>query len=82
MPAQEKGWGGEISQKCTKDTILTSYPWTDLRDDHWVVYICNFGVDQRYEQWQPDIVRQGWPRAYHATIQRMGVFQFWGRIVG
>ena len=35
MPAQEKGRGGEISQKGTKDLILTSYPWTDLRDDHW-----------------------------------------------
>ena len=31
----KKRAGGEISQKGTKDTILTSYPWTDLRDDHW-----------------------------------------------
>ena len=30
-----KGQGGEISQKGTKDTILTSYPWTDLKDNHW-----------------------------------------------
>ena len=26
---------GEICQKGTIDTILTSYPGTDLRDDHW-----------------------------------------------
>ena len=30
----KKRVGGEISQKGTKDTILTSYPWTDLRDGH------------------------------------------------
>ena len=39
-----KGQAGEISQKGTKDTILTSYPWTDLRDGHWWVHICSFGV--------------------------------------
>ena len=27
--------GGEILRKGTKDTILTSYPGTELRDDHW-----------------------------------------------
>ena len=31
----KKRAGGEISQKDTKDMILTSCPWTDLRDDHW-----------------------------------------------
>ena len=31
----KKRAGGEISQKGTKDTILTSYPWMDLRDDNW-----------------------------------------------
>ena len=30
----KKRAGGEISQKGTKDTILTSYPRKDLRDDH------------------------------------------------
>ena len=78
----KKRAGGEISQKSTKDTILTSYPWKDLRDDNWGLHICSFGVNQRYEQWQPDNFRQGWPIAYHATIQRMGVFQFWGKTVG
>ena len=34
-PAQEKDRGGEICQMGTKDTILTSYPGTDLRDDNW-----------------------------------------------
>ena len=79
MPTQERA-GGEISKNGTKDTMLTSCPWTDLRDDHWGVYICNFGVHQKYEQWQPDNFGQGWPRAYHATIQRMEVFQFWGKL--
>ena len=31
----KKGQGGELSQKGSKDTILTSYQWKDLRDDHW-----------------------------------------------
>ena len=31
----KKRAGGEISQKATKDTILTSNPATDLIDDHW-----------------------------------------------
>ena len=35
-PAQENcRGGGEISQKGTKDAILTSCPGMDLRDDHW-----------------------------------------------
>ena len=46
------------------------------------VHICSFGVHQRYEQWQPDKFMQGWPRTHHAAIQRMGIFQFWGKIMG
>ena len=34
-PAQENGRDGEICLKGTKDTVLTSYPRTDVRDDHW-----------------------------------------------
>ena len=57
-------------------------PMDGLKDDHWGVYICNFEVHHRYEQWQSDNFKQGWPRAYHTAIQRMGVFQFWGKIMG
>ena len=31
----KKRAGGEICRKGTIGTILTSYPGTDLRDDHW-----------------------------------------------
>ena len=34
-----KGQANEIYQKYTKDTILTSYPGTEVRNDHWDVYI-------------------------------------------
>ena len=52
-----------------------------ISDDHWG---CIFAILEltKGTNWQPDNFRQGWPKAYHATKQRMGVFQFWGKIVG
>ena len=56
--AQEKGRGRDFS-KGHQSYDFDAYPWKDLRDDNWGLHICSFGVDQRYEQWQPDNFRQG-----------------------
>ena len=73
-----KGQGGKIYPKGSKDTMLISYSWMDLRDDLWGggVYICNFGIYERYKQWQPDNLREGLQRAYHATKKEWGYSSF------
>ena len=81
-PAQEKGRGRDFSKEHQRyDFDVIPMDGIKRRSLGGGV-ICNFGVHQRYEQWQPENFRQGWPRVHHATIQNMGVFQFWSRIVG
>ena len=65
------GQEGEICQKDTKDAILTSYPGTDVRDDHWercIVEILEF--TEGMNGGVLIISVRGWPIAYHAAMQK------------
>ena len=70
-PAQERA-GGEICRKGNKDTILTSYPGTDLRDNHWGCIIKILEFTKGTNSGSLKISGRGLPRAYHATIQKNG----------
>ena len=63
--------GGEICQKGTKDAILTSYPGTDLQDDHGG---CIFEI----LEFSKGTNNHGLlipPTAYHATMQKIRMFR-------
>ena len=71
-------WQGARFLKRAPEIRFDVIPMDGFKRRSLGVYICNFGVQQRYEQWQIDNFRQGWPRAYHATIQKNGIISVFG----
>ena len=73
--------GGETSQKGTKDTILTSYPGTDL-GEHWGCVFEILEFTKGTNSGSLTISGRGGQEQIMQQYKRMGVFELSGTIVG